>query len=521
MGEQGFDRNCRSQRALRRRARAEPRSFFRQSSACGILAAVLGSAFVGCASHPRSDGSMAQPFRSKDAHASSSIPLDHPATQLSLAGYEETSVPASTELEASGPVVQAAPRVLMEQPLMPMRLEDFESLALSRNPSIQQLIATTQKSAGFRTQVGLLPNPTVGYQAVQLADEGTDQHTVFIEQEIVTGKKLRMNEAVLNETLRAQLWDLEAQKQRVLTDTRTKFTVVLAAQKRLALVDDFYHVANRGVEIAKLRLDAQEGSRIDLLQATIQLNELQLLQQQTRVALQAAWRELSVVSGIPEADFRGVAGDFSSQSLDNDWTQIANQILAENPQYQAARVRIDRARLNLQRQEVQPKPNWTIQLASGVDNGTDSGMINLEVGAPLAIYNRNQGNIAAAKAEYCRAVADAARMEAAIRARAAEVAGSHQQAAAATKMYAESILPSAQETLDLAEIAYKSGETSFLQVLAARRTFFESQLRYVQSQEELTIAKMRIDGLLLEDSLVESGDDSGDAGLRDLTLSQQ
>lgn len=521
MGEQDFDRNCQGQKALRRRVYREPRSFFRQRSACGFFAAVLGIVFVGCASHPPADWSPAQPLRSNDAQASSLPPSDYPAMPLTLAGYEETSAPARTESAAGTPVVQAAPRVLMEQPLVPMRLEDFESLALSRNPSIQQLIATTQKSAGFRTQVGLLPNPTVGYQAVQLADEGTDQHTVFIEQEIVTGKKLRMNEAVLNETLRAQLWDLEAQKQRVLTDTRTKFAVVLAAQKRLALVDDFYHVANRGVEIAKLRLDAQEESRIDLLQATIQLNELRLLQQQTRIALQAAWRELSVVAGIPEADFLGVAGDFSSHPLEADSEQIANQILAESPQYQAARVRIDRARLNLRRQEVQPKPNWTIQLASGVDNGTDSGMINLEVGAPLAIYNRNQGNIAAAKAEYCRAVADAARVEAAIRTRAAEVAGSHQQAAAATKMYAESILPSAQEILDLAEIAYKSGETSFLQLLAARRTFFESQLRYVQSQEELTIAKTRIDGLLLEDSLQESGDDSGDAGLRDLTLSQQ
>ena len=56
-----------------------------------------------------------------------------------------------------------------------MSLADFESLALGNNPTIQELMATTQKAAGFRTQVGLRANPTVGYQGNQLADQGTDQ----------------------------------------------------------------------------------------------------------------------------------------------------------------------------------------------------------------------------------------------------------------------------------------------------------------------------------------------------------
>ena len=105
-----------------------------------------------------------------------------------------------------------------------LTLEAIESIALANNPTIAELVATTQKAAGFKTQVGLRANPIIGYQATQLADRGTDQHTVFISQTIITADKLALNRSVLNEALRAQLMQLEAQKYRIATDIRGRFT---------------------------------------------------------------------------------------------------------------------------------------------------------------------------------------------------------------------------------------------------------------------------------------------------------
>ena len=210
-----------------------------------------------------------------------------------------------------------------------MSLEDFESLALANNPTICQLAATTQKAAGFRTQVGLRANPIVGYQGTQLAEQGTDQHTAFVQQEIVTGGKLDLNRRVLNEALRAQLLEVEAQKLRVSTDIRIRFFEALASQRRI---------------------------------------------------------------------------DTSSVAV--------------------------------------------------------------------------------------------------------------------TK-YATEILPSAQESLVLAEQAYKGGETSFVQVLIARRTYFDANLQYVAAQSQHAQAKSKVDGLVLTGGLDAVIDNSGDDGLRGLTFSQQ
>ena len=88
-------------------------------------------------------------------------------------------------------------------------LADFEQIALNNNPTIAELVATTQKAAGFRTQVGLRANPIVGYNGTQIADSRTDQHTAYISQTIITADKLALNRRVLNEALGPRVICLE------------------------------------------------------------------------------------------------------------------------------------------------------------------------------------------------------------------------------------------------------------------------------------------------------------------------
>ena len=166
-------------------------------------------------------------------------------------------------------------------------------------------------------------------------------------------------------------------------------------------------------------------------------------------------------------------------------------------------------------------PNLTLTLGAGQDNGTNSGFLNTQVGLPLPIHNKNQGNIAAAQAEFCRASQDVRRTELAIEARMAEVIRDYESSAAAVEQYHQEILPRAEETLKLAEDGYKAGEFDFLQVLIARRTFFDTNLEFVVAQVNLAKASVMIDGQVLSGGLDTTRDTEFDSGLRDQTLSGQ
>ncbi len=402
-----------------------------------------------------------------------------------------------------------------------MSLADFEALAYSNNPAIRELAATTQKAAGHRTQVGLRPNPTFGYQAQQLADRGTDQHVLFAEQEFVTAGKLELNRCVLNEAVRAQVMELEAQKLRVATDIRVKFYTALAAQQRIKLIDDFESVVDKGVAVAELRVEAAEGTKLEVLQATIQKNEIDLARQQARVQLAAAWRGLVALTGTPHIEQTTLIGQLPREMQSQDWAFVKSTIVSNSPEYSAAQTRVSQARAQLQRHGVQATPNLTVQFGAGVDNATNNGMINFQVGAPIPIFNKNQGNIAAAQAEFCRASLEVQRIEKSIQARLADVSGDYDSALAAVNQYVKKILPNADESLQLAELAYEAGETSFVQVLVARRTYFDSNLQLVAAQAQLAQANSKVDGFVLTGGLDPVVDRSGDDSLRGLTFGQQ
>lgn len=432
--------------------------------------------------------------------------LDSPESSLS----EVAVVPFSTGSDV----------YFSEQPAG-LTLEAIESMALANNPTIAELVATTQKAAGFKCQVGLQANPTVGYNGTQIADRGTDQHTVFISQTIITGDKLALNRAVLNEALRAQLMQLEAQKYRIATDIRITFYEALAAQQRVNLIRDFQSVADKGVDIAEQLKEAQEGSQLEIVQAKVQKNEIDLALRQAQIRFDAAWREMAALAGNPDMMPVPLQGTLPGAETALDWSVVASTMIASSPEVQSAQARISQARANLCRQQAQPIPNLDLQLASGYDNATDNGLINFQVGAPIPVFNKNQGNISAARAEYVRASRELERIQNSIKARLAQVSRDYDSSLAAVEQYSKDILPNSEDGLRLAELAYKAGETSFVQVLVARRTYFDTNLQYIVSQQQLAQARARVDGFVLTGALDAVIDNSGDDSLRGLTLSQQ
>ncbi len=490
------------------------------------LALASTSVMLGCAT----TGNRISTNASVPSTAIASRNIAKPAQSTSQPGTEPSVVlAASSESSESSSVVFAATEPLSGDPSADAvafsggetTLDQLVDLALANNPAIKELAATTQKAAGFRTQVGLYANPIVGYQAQQLADRGTDQHLLFAEQEFVTADKLGLNRRVQNEALRSQLQELEAQRIRVTTDIQTRYYEALGYQKQLELIQEFRKQLDKGYDVAQLRLKASEGSKIDVLQAKVQRSEIELVSRQTQAKYEATWREIAAIAGVKSLPPRTLSGSFDQNGDIVQWEEVATNLIAMSPEYSAAQARISQAQAELSRHGVQAIPNVTVQLGAGVDNGTNSGMMNLQVGAPIPVFNKNQGNIAAARAEYCRAVMESQRIEQSIRARLAAVSSDYQSALEASKSYSTDILPTASEALNLAEAAYKAGEMDFIQVLVARRTYFESNLQLVNAQAQLASSKAKVDGFVLTGSLDAVIDRSGSDALRGLTFSQQ
>ena len=400
-------------------------------------------------------------------------------------------------------------------------LSRLETLALENNPAIQQASAAAHKSMGYRDQVGRKPNPTVGYQGSQLADAGTDQHVAFVEQDFVLGDKLARNQNVLGHDVQAQLWEVETQRFRVVTDVRQLYYSALAAQYKRDLAVSYQAKAREWRKQAEERNAAAEGNQLEIGQSVVLLRQFELLERQSEAELRGNWNRLMAMVGSPGIPVSRLSGKLSEAEV-RDIHLLITQALSESPELQAARSRLARAQANLDRQEAQVIPNLSVMIAAGRDNGTGSSMINTQVGLPLPLTNRNQGNIAAAHAELCRASQNVRRLELALQSRIAESQQQWESAAVAEEKYRTEIIPQAEDTLELMELALRTeGNVTFVEVLIARKTAFDAQWEYLNAQTELAKAATMLNGLVLSGGLNDTPDTEMDSGLRDQSFSGQ
>lgn len=400
-------------------------------------------------------------------------------------------------------------------------LEQLTALARANSPAIREAEAAVSKVEGLRYQVGLRPNPTVGYNGTQLADQSTDQHTVFVSQDYVTAQKLERNTGVLGLEVENLKWQAEIQRRAVTGDVKQLFFETLGAQQKLELSNKFVEMAEKAVEISRLRKKAGEGTEVDVLQSEVQLQQIAIANRQQAAALVGGWTRLTAVVGQADMPLGLIDGQLPTDTRTYDWGAEYARLCAESPELMAAQTRVARARANIDRQRVQATPNLSWMVAAGYDRGTDSQLINTQVGIPLPINNQNEGNVSAAQADYCRALQEVQRLQLAIKSRLASASQAYQSAAASVDIYKTAVIPKAEKMLELAELTFKAGEIDFLQVLTIRRTYFDSMLEYLNSQTQLAQASANIEELLLRDSLNNATDSSFDDGLRGQTFSGQ
>jgi outer membrane protein, heavy metal efflux system len=438
--------------------------------------------------------------------------------------YESTK-PYDENVSKIGEPVQVPlpePELLTDSSATGMTLEQLEVLAIENNPSIKQASASAGKVSGLRTQVGLKPNPQLSYFAEEMGSESSaGLQGASISQTFVTGNKLEASQRVIDQDYQRILWDVETQRYRVRTDVRTRFYQALAAQQRLQLAQNFLQVAEKGLHITQQRFDAQEGAKPDVLQAEIQLSEIKIIQQRAVVEYQAAWNTLATIVGLPEMSHMPLQGELPTQMSEREFETSYQQLMSASPELQSAMARVNVARATLKRQDIQAIPNMIGQFGVGQDNSNGNGFANVQLSVTLPVHNRNQGNIQAAYADYCRATQDVARLKLSIRSRLVDSLRNYNQAGISVEQYSTIILPKAQQSMDLSEQAYLAGQFDFLRMLNARKTYFETNLAYVQARAELAIADAQIEGLLLSGGLKQPAGYDRDNSHRQQAFGQQ
>ncbi len=384
------------------------------------------------------------------------------------------------------------------------RLEQLEQLALLNNPSIARLAALINAARGNALQVGLPPNPETGYSGQQIGSQGrAEQHGVVLNQEWVVRDKLRLNRAVAAADVRRLENEFAAQRQRVLTDVRVAFVEALRAKQQLMVATELETISIQARDSANALFQASEVSKIDVLQAEIEVENASILKRNSENRLSAAYTRLNAITGRMDSTPLNLVGDLRADLREVDFELVLDQILQSSPEISVVLARLERSRANLSRQIVEPRPNVMVQ---GVYNWRDNGINGdpdgmLQVSLPIPIWNRNQGAIREARNQIAAAERELTQVELDLQSRLAPVYEQYANSIEQVRRFDTAILPKAEETLALTREAYQQGELSFINLLTVQRTNAQSRIAYLDAIESLRIAEIQMEGLLLDGSL--------------------
>lgn len=416
----------------------------------------------------------------------------------STSGWQPTSAQVTAEPKPLPP----APAAQIESSGNGLStLDSFEQLAMSSNPTLSELQARVDAANGRWLQVGLYPNPEIAYSGQEVGNDGkAGQQGAYVQQEFVTANKLELNRNAASWDVKRVEQELAAQRLRVLTDVRAGFYSLRVAQERVKIAEELHGIAQQAVEKAKELVKVQEPETV-LTQAEIEAELALVLLENSRVQQAAQWKSLVSVVGQPDLPQQDVTCELDVAAPQIVWDETLDRIRRESPELAAAAAEVEQTRWAVQRASVQATPNVTWQVGTYYDYGTQQGIASLQMSLPIPIYDRNQGGIAEAHANAIAAERAVDRVELSLQQRLAAVYQQYEQARQQASRYDGTILKKAKRNLDLNRQSFDAGESAYLGVLTAQRSYFQARLAWLNALEQLWSATVQIEGLLLSDSL--------------------
>lgn len=380
-------------------------------------------------------------------------------------------------------------------------LASLEELALSSNPTLLAMQARVDAANGRWLQVGLKPNPVAGISMQEIGnDHSAGQFGALLGQEFVTAGKLELNRNSAAWRVKQVEQELAAQRLRVLTDVRRGFYAVLVAQERLVVANELLDIAQQSVEKATELIKFQEPATV-LTQAEIEAELAAVLVDNFQVQRQAQWHRLAAVVGQPDMPLNKVGGELSGSAPKLVWDQVLDRLRRESPEIASALAEVERSRWKLQRAGVESTPNVTLQAGVFYDDSSSDPFGTLQISLPLPVNDWNQGGVAEAQANVIAAEQSVQRVELSLQQRLATVYKQYEQARKQVARYEATILQKARKNLDLNRQSYDSGQSSYLAVLTAQRSYSQARLAWLNALDQLWSATVQMDGLLLSDSL--------------------
>ena len=394
---------------------------------------------------------------------------------------------------------------------VPLSLDQVVEESLARN--LRLLAERFNLSIGEAriVQAKLKPNPVLsvggnyldalgsGFYAGGTA-AGPTEVNARIDYLIERGKKRNERIAVAEAARAVSQLELLNSTRTLILDVQGAFVEVLLAEENLTLSKASLESFKKIVVVNQTRVDAGDLANVELVRSQVAALQFRNQVRQADLRLRVAKNRLQALMGrsVFTQDF-AITGQMRRDPLLLKPDEILQTAWLVRPDLDALRRDQARSQAEIRLQLAQGKVDYSVgagynrQLNAGVGQRGDS--VGLFVSVPLALSNRNQGEIERAKQEQSQILARIRSLEQEI---AAEVANAQEQFSTA-KALLESIevdmLEQSKRVREVIDFSYRRGEATFVELLDAQRTFNDTMQGLNEARAEYAKSLFLIDSI--------------------------
>ena len=386
------------------------------------------------------------------------------------------------------------------RPGAPLTLEEALKRALEESPELASRAWDLQGQDARAIQAGLAPNPELEAETENFAGSGAfsgfgaSETTLALAQRLETAGKRGKRRRAAELGADAAACVVEEARLRVVEQATSAFAGVVAAQQGLSVTTQQVEIAESSQQATRRLVDAGaappvEATRDRVAVATARIDRVRAVRQ-----LEAARVELARTWGSAIADFAEAVGEVGAvvppPSIDD-----LRALLSHNPALAAWDQEVARREALVELADARRIPDVTA--AAGVRwlAAPEDAALVAGFSVPIPLFDRNQGNRAAARADVRRARSERRAEEAAL---GTQLERAYQELAARHEEIVQlrnEILPAARDAFDGVRDGYRRGLFRNTDVLDAQRTLVELRLREIDAVRAYHVAHAALERL--------------------------
>ncbi|HSF67845.1 MAG TPA: TolC family protein [Nitrospiraceae bacterium] len=376
-------------------------------------------------------------------------------------------------------------------------LDRILELALERNPAIAGALSTIQQNEGRQIQAGAYPNPTIGGSTgtgtvrdpsvgPRITEYGMSLHQTVEWPGMRAARKDAAEAGLASATV-----GLDEAKLNLIAEVKQGFYELLLAERTVDVLQQNLETVQEVARLVKARVRSGEGPQFEAIKAEVEVLKAKQEVAKAKNAVRVKLVGLDTLTAGALGPRYKVQGDFRMLRDHLDAEQMAARDPSQHPTLKRQGKLVEQAELTVSKERQGRVPNVTLFGTYAREIGREAVVGGVSVPTPL--WYLQQGHIATAlgvqrkeEAEFIRARNDLVR---AINQHAREA----ETAQELILVYEEGLMKQAQEALRIAQLSFRQGASSLLEVLDAQRVQRQITVDYNQARFELSLALTRFE----------------------------